>query len=212
MHPKDEKEKQRMSNLAGTAAVQHQVEKVGALIITEEAGAMMREAAMRSKPISDLDWQKALSARVVHRLGTMFVLAATDVDAKTAEIDALKDRVAELQKPLLPSGVMAPVDPAFKARFERSTGERWIRECDAVPFHLLAGLLTYVETGRLPGEFLRSVLSNSLSEAVSLADPDSLAALPALVRVVYNCLPSMCWGSPERMMAWASKARQSSNG
>ena len=64
-----------------------------------------------------------------------------------------------------------------------------------IPAHTKAALDRYVQHKILPGQFLMSVLSNDLFGAVSRADSENLAALPDIVKFIYNELPSGCWGS-----------------
>ncbi len=52
------------------------------------------------------------------------------------------------------------------------------------------------------GDFLRSLVSNDLFEALGRADQDNLHNLPALGAFVYNELPRSCWGSPQAYKAW----------
>ena len=65
--------------------------------------------------------------------------------------------------------------------------------------------LGHAEHGRETGGFVRAVLCNDLSAAVAHADSESLAALPEIVRYVYNDLPSKCWGSQDKVAAWSAR-------
>jgi hypothetical protein len=71
-----------------------------------------------------------------------------------------------------------------------------------VMVHLRDGLVAYVCEWREPGQFLRSVLENNLSDAVTRMHPATFEALHALVLFLMNHVPSPCWGSPERVRAW----------
>ena len=74
-----------------------------------------------------------------------------------------------------------------------------------IPANLTASLERYVRHGIKPGAFLRAVLSNDLHAAVRSADPDSLAALPELVRYVYRDMtPTRCYGIPEAVQRWVA--------
>ena len=64
----------------------------------------------------------------------------------------------------------------------------------------------YVKYGEC-GDFLEAVLSNDLTEAVCRADAENLAALEAIVKYVYNHIPRVCWGSPEKVEAWREARR-----
>lgn len=74
-----------------------------------------------------------------------------------------------------------------------------------VPEHILDALYAYVESRRPTGNFLRAVLSNDLEGAVNRADLENLAVLKEIVGVVYNVLPSPCWGSEETVKNWLAK-------
>lgn len=55
-----------------------------------------------------------------------------------------------------------------------------------------------------PGDFIRAVLENDLTEAVARADEEALGNLPHIVSYVYNQIPAPCWGSPAKVAAWLS--------
>lgn len=71
-----------------------------------------------------------------------------------------------------------------------------------VPFHLQEGLERYVLQGVPVGQFLTAVLDNDLREAVSRADPDSMAGLKTLMQFLYGFTPAGCWGSARNRKAW----------
>lgn len=81
-----------------------------------------------------------------------------------------------------------------------------------VPANLMPGLRRYLDEGIVPGDFLRSVLSNDLLGAVSHADPESLGALRPLVQFIWNEFPSGCWGTPKRVSEWAAGVRTERKG
>lgn len=76
---------------------------------------------------------------------------------------------------------------------------------DKIPERLLLGLVAWAEKKHRVGHFLTAVLSNDLCEAVARADEESMAALRQIVLFVYNNLPGMCWGSKEKVAAWAKE-------
>lgn len=56
---------------------------------------------------------------------------------------------------------------------------------------------------RIPtGGFLQSVLENDLVGALGRADPDNKQDIAEIVQYIYNFLPHICWGSPERVKKW----------
>jgi hypothetical protein len=71
-----------------------------------------------------------------------------------------------------------------------------------LPDALKESIDAYVETGRPTGSFLAACIDNKLGMAISLADSDSLKALPAIVGYLYNECPGDCWGSRERRTEW----------
>jgi hypothetical protein len=75
----------------------------------------------------------------------------------------------------------------------------------AIPARILGSINAYVRTGRPVGDFVYSVLTNNLKESLFLADPESLAALPVIVRYLYHRVPSSCWVSKENVASWMEK-------
>ena len=87
-----------------------------------------------------------------------------------------------------------------------SNGRLDFFDYEDLPDHVKYSLRLYVEDGVVPGHFLTAVLSNDLFGAYDRADSESLAALPRLVRFIYNRVPSNAWGSKAAMRAYiASK-------
>jgi len=68
--------------------------------------------------------------------------------------------------------------------------------------HMMGALRRYIDEGLPTGHFLTAVLNNNLSEAVSRADNETLANLPAFCAYLYWEAPSQCHGSPEKVSAW----------
>lgn len=73
---------------------------------------------------------------------------------------------------------------------------------NGLPEHMRDGLKIYVEHGVPPGSFMRSVLSNDLKEACARADHINRRNLWEIVRVLWNEVPSTCWGSLEKVQQW----------
>lgn len=71
-----------------------------------------------------------------------------------------------------------------------------------VPPRLRGGLYRFLMEGVGPGGFLHAVLSNNLRDAVAQGDPESLAALRAIVLLVHNKMPHACHGDPNAVRAW----------
>lgn len=66
----------------------------------------------------------------------------------------------------------------------------------------LEGIKNYVERGIPPGEFLYSVLTNNLKESIKTADEENLRDIVEIVEYCYQKIPSICWGSVERVRTW----------
>ena len=71
-----------------------------------------------------------------------------------------------------------------------------------VPENILGALDRYVEHRIPPGSCTLAILSNDLQGAYGRADHMTAAAMHDIVRYIYNCLPSACWGSREKVQAW----------
>lgn len=84
----------------------------------------------------------------------------------------------------------------------------WSSDYHRIPQGVRDALDRYVTHGISPGSFTRAVLENDLFEALGRGDLESTAALPAICGYVYNELPSDCWGSPEKVVAWIAEAER----
>lgn len=60
----------------------------------------------------------------------------------------------------------------------------------------------YVIAGRVPGHFVRALMSNDLLRTVARADPDNLRLLPRIVRLIASATPLECWGSSQAVDRW----------
>lgn len=70
------------------------------------------------------------------------------------------------------------------------------------PPHIIDGIRRFVDDRIPPGGFLTAVLENDLKEAFSRADNESIAGMFEIVAYCYNEIPGVCWGSPEKVLAW----------
>jgi hypothetical protein len=91
------------------------------------------------------------------------------------------------------------------------TGAEIDQFCDEIAQHILGesmdmlhirpaigqALVRYAVTGDLPGGFLQAVLANDLFDAMDRADLYSRSTLYNITLLVYNKLPSNCFGSYE---------------
>jgi hypothetical protein len=69
-------------------------------------------------------------------------------------------------------------------------------------FPMRQAMQAYVEHGQPPGDFLRAVLSNNLSEAFGRADNENTAIMREYVVWLCNDVPYSAWGSYEIVKAW----------
>lgn len=76
---------------------------------------------------------------------------------------------------------------------------------EEIPENIKGAIDRYVEHRIGPGSFTRAVLENNLSMAIGKADRYSYANLSAIVRYVYNHIPSPAWGSKEAVKNWLDK-------
>lgn len=77
-----------------------------------------------------------------------------------------------------------------------------------IPPYMEEGIARYVEKGRLPGDFLYGVLMNDLRRAVDYADDLNIKVIPAYIGYFYNNVPSVCWGSTERVVEWVGRTQE----
>ena len=68
--------------------------------------------------------------------------------------------------------------------------------------HMEDSMYLWVNKGILPGSFGTALLLNSLSGAVMAADARNRIRIPEWVEWCYWNLPSSCWGSEEKVLAW----------
>lgn len=76
-----------------------------------------------------------------------------------------------------------------------------------IPQRTIDTIDNYVLHGLEPGGFVTAVLCNDLAGAVGTADRENLAALPDIVKYVYNECPSDCWGNQNKVNAYFKKIR-----
>ena len=71
-----------------------------------------------------------------------------------------------------------------------------------IPARIAGGLARYTLGNIQTGSGLRAILEGDLFETVARCDPEVVANLGNIVRVVNNYIPSGAWGSPKRVDAW----------
>jgi hypothetical protein len=85
---------------------------------------------------------------------------------------------------------------------------RWIKEIHNacakydIPLTCATGLAEYAVYGRQVGGFLTAVLCNDLMDACGRADATNKALIPAYAKILYNDMPSGCYGSGAKHDAW----------
>jgi len=77
-----------------------------------------------------------------------------------------------------------------------------------IPKRMMGGITRYIENGIPPGDFLTAIICNDLAQAVSRADDENIANIPAYVGYFHNEAPSGCWGSYEKMGIWMKEKRE----
>ena len=71
-----------------------------------------------------------------------------------------------------------------------------------VPPAIKEGLDRYEKEGIRPGRFLQAVLENDLTEALGRADSYNRRAVFEIFSYIYNELPHICHGSPQKVADW----------
>jgi len=66
----------------------------------------------------------------------------------------------------------------------------------------------YVKTGCYLGDFLTALLENNLLRTFAHADSTNVQLIGLYVKYLYNKVPSMCWGSVEKVHAWQAHGGQ----
>ena len=80
--------------------------------------------------------------------------------------------------------------------------DRYKAHIDLLPEHMRDGMLRWIERGIKPGSFLTAVLQGDLFEALGQADDINRHKLFDYGAYLYNCAPSGCFGSPEKVNEW----------
>jgi hypothetical protein len=70
---------------------------------------------------------------------------------------------------------------------------------------MIERMQAYVLYGHRPGDFLSALLCNDFMQTVGRADDRNRAALAEWARLLYNEVPSGCYGSPAKFEAWIAK-------
>lgn len=76
---------------------------------------------------------------------------------------------------------------------------------ERLPHHMREGARAYVERGVWPGDFLRAVLSDSLTEAYERADSINTDAMELWALWLHNECPREAWGSEAVVQMWIER-------
>tara|TARA_R100001086_G_scaffold242564_1_gene170357 strand:- start:757 stop:1041 length:285 start_codon:yes stop_codon:yes gene_type:complete len=79
-----------------------------------------------------------------------------------------------------------------------------LNEYSDAPVKVLAAIHRWVEYRDYPGGFVTRLLCNDLVGTMRAADEQSLAALPTLLRYLHNEVPSLCYGSEDKVTTWGN--------
>jgi hypothetical protein len=71
-----------------------------------------------------------------------------------------------------------------------------------IPDATADALMAWAKNGVYPGGFLKAVLSNSLKDAINLADSNNEKALHSIVAWLWNYCPADAWGNCEKYHNW----------
>lgn len=72
-----------------------------------------------------------------------------------------------------------------------------------LPSHMREGARRYIEKGIIPGEFLAYIFANDFVHAAAHADEINKSRLYDYAKFLYFEAPIGCWGSLDKMKAWA---------
>lgn len=78
-------------------------------------------------------------------------------------------------------------------------------EYNKIPEHIMASLRRYADHHVPCGHFLTAVLSGDLFGAIGRADDVCAAALPQIVKYIYNEMPGECWGNKNAVNLWIAQ-------
>lgn len=77
-----------------------------------------------------------------------------------------------------------------------------IPDYSAIRPDIVESLQRYIKDRIPTGDFLKAVLENNLSEAFGRADEQNCVTLFHICAYVYNEIPSVAWGSEEKVAKW----------
>lgn len=134
--------------------------------------------------MTDLDKLRAFAQRFVDESEAR----SREVGVAGASTEIIREGVAQQLLALLDS-MPGPTDPA------------------RIPPAIREGLDRYHRGGIRPGHCLMAILVGDLFEAFRRADPETSAAMPAIVAYIRGELPVDSWGTDGLVGRWIAKAR-----
>lgn len=100
---------------------------------------------------------------------------------------------------------LPPADPDYAGQSAQEKEYRRAMKQRKIPAHMYESVIRFVMAGNAPDKhsFLYAVLSNDLINAFALADVENLDAMRGWALLLWVDLPHNCYGSPEKVEAWA---------
>ena len=86
--------------------------------------------------------------------------------------------------------------------YAAALGQDWADGLDALPEHMIGGVVRYVLHGVPAGNFLAAVIRGDLFGALRGADDINKNMLPAYANFFWNHAPSICFGSEQAYDDW----------
>ncbi len=77
-----------------------------------------------------------------------------------------------------------------------------------IPQYMMKPLMSYIQNGQRPGDFLTAVICNDLHTAVARADEHNIINIKAYIGYLYNEAPAGCWGSYDNMQEWINQKQK----
>jgi len=74
-----------------------------------------------------------------------------------------------------------------------------------LPGHMWDGVELYLTRGIVTGDFLTAIFENSLARAAHHADHVNCHLLFEWASFMFTAMPSVCWGSPDKVTKWAAR-------
>lgn len=73
---------------------------------------------------------------------------------------------------------------------------------------IIEGINRFALLHEKKGQFIMAVLSNDLRESIARADDFNRPLMLQIVSYCHNEIPSICWGSPEKVKDWLEMPKE----